>query len=324
MSCLFPLVGFKTGAYTEKGKDDYLIMPHNYGDYISLDTASKYKRICPGAPMVCIDGKSFLCDPTPIPCGKCVGCRLDNARHWKNRLCLEALDYKPDEVYFMTLTYDDAHLPINEDGEPYVEKSHFQNFMKLLRRYHGDYRYFACSEYGSVGHRPHFHAILFGKLDHVAPIGVNQYRSDSIDLCWSKGMKDIKIAEPGCMAYVAGYVEKKQADPYYYSYPVKPFLLMSDRPGIGFSYLQKIDLVHDPHIYGNFGGSHSTTIPPALMRKLQDAPGYDLFKASMKVKGIEKSLQFSNIYNSEYESLVADMREILLTNKIQKGRKDKI
>lgn len=324
MSCLYPLCGFKTGGLTEKGKDDYIIMPHDYGAFLSLNHAEHLKRIHPGAAVVEKHGRYFLTDPVPIPCGKCVGCRLDNARHWKNRLCLEALDYKPDDIHFITLTYDDAHLPINDDGEPYLEKSHFQNFMKLMRRYNGDFRYFACGEYGTIGKRPHFHAILFGHLDGLKPQGVNKFYHQGIDLSWQKGLIDIKNAEPGCMAYVAGYVEKKQADPDYYTYPVKPFLLMSDRPGIGFSYLKKIDLLKDPHIYANFGGSHSTNIPPALMRKLEDAPGFKVFKEQLKAKGIEKSLQFSNIYNESMASVVADLREVALKSKIQKNRKDKI
>lgn len=324
MSCLFPGAGFKTGGYTDKGKDDYIIMPHDYGSYLELSHAESIKHVCPGAPVTVINGVSYLTDPVPIPCGKCVGCRLDAARHWKNRLCLEALDYSPDDVHFITLTYDDAHLPFNDDGEPYLEKSHFQKFMKLMRRYNGKFRYFASAEYGSVGHRPHFHAILFGHLDALKPQGVNEYYHQGMDLSWQKGMIDIKKAEPGCMAYVAGYVEKKQLDPFYFSYPVRPFLLMSDRPGIGFSYLNRIDLLNDPHIYANFGGSHSTTIPPALLRKLENAPGYSIFKEQMKEKGISKSLQFSNIYNNSMASVVADLREMALTRNLQKERKDKL
>lgn len=324
MSCLFPGAGFKTGNLTDNGKDDLIIMPHDFGDLLSLDHAESIKHVCPGAPIKVIAGVSYLCDPVPIPCCNCVGCRLDKARHWKNRLCLEALNYPPEDVHFITLTYDDEHLPVNDDGQPYLEKTDFQKFMKLMRRYNGSFRYFACGEYGSIGKRPHFHSILFGHLDALKPQGVNKFYHQGIDLSWHRGIIEVKTAEPGCMAYVAGYVEKKQADPDYYTYPVKPFLLMSDRPGIGFSYISKIDLLRDPHIYANFGGSHSSTIPPALLRKMENAPGYDVFKKQLKDKGISKSLQFSNIYNNSMASCVADVREYLLNKNLQKNRKDKL
>lgn len=43
-----------------------------------------------------------------IPCGKCIGCRSDQAREWSNRLIME-MKYH-DSAYFITLTYSEEFL----------------------------------------------------------------------------------------------------------------------------------------------------------------------------------------------------------------------
>ena len=46
----------------------------------------------------------------PIPCGQCIGCRLDYSRNWANRAYLESLNYKYN--YFITFTYNDENIPV--------------------------------------------------------------------------------------------------------------------------------------------------------------------------------------------------------------------
>ena len=43
-------------------------------------------------------------DIVQVPCGCCIGCRLDYSRQWANRCYLESLGSK--DTYFITLTYD--------------------------------------------------------------------------------------------------------------------------------------------------------------------------------------------------------------------------
>lgn len=117
-----------------------------------------------------------------IPCGKCIGCKLDYARHWADRMMLE---YEScHKAVFVTLTYEDKWLPnvnpetgelfspsdLNEDEAriaPLI-KSDLSEFMKSLRSKFSDnnhdvrIRFFGCGEYGEKKHRPHFHVILFG------------------------------------------------------------------------------------------------------------------------------------------------------------------
>ena len=52
----------------------------------------------------------------PIPCGRCIGCRLKYSRDWADRCMLEA-QYHEHNV-FLTLTYDDSHLPECQEGSP--------------------------------------------------------------------------------------------------------------------------------------------------------------------------------------------------------------
>ena len=78
-----------------------------------------------------------------------------------------------DSAYFVTLTYDDFHIPKAyypdpETGEVHTSytlcKRDFQLWMKRLRKKFSDdkIRFFACGEYGGQTKRPHYHAIVFG------------------------------------------------------------------------------------------------------------------------------------------------------------------
>ena len=92
-----------------------------------------------------------------IPCGKCIGCRVARAAQWGNRCMHEASCY--DHNRFVTLTYDDAHLPPNG----FLDKTHLSKFLKKLRKKfpHNKLRFFAAGEYGEQTARPHYHLILF-------------------------------------------------------------------------------------------------------------------------------------------------------------------
>ena len=66
-------------------------------------------------------------------------------------------------AYFVTLTYDNNHVPISEHGFPTLCKRDFQLFMKRLRFNTGvKIKYYVAGEYGSTNHRPHYHAVIFG------------------------------------------------------------------------------------------------------------------------------------------------------------------
>ena len=65
-----------------------------------------------------------------LPCGQCIGCRLDWAGDWAARCEKEAQLWEHNA--FVTLTYDDKHLPVGGSTRSSVSKREFQLFMKRL------------------------------------------------------------------------------------------------------------------------------------------------------------------------------------------------
>lgn len=84
-----------------------------------------------------------------IKCGQCMECRLAYSREWAIRITHEAAMHERN--CFLTLTYDDDHLP--KYGQ--LVKSDLQKFFKRLR-HHFNFKYVACGEYGERRRRPHF------------------------------------------------------------------------------------------------------------------------------------------------------------------------
>ena len=102
-------------------------------------------------------------DVVNLPCGQCIGCRLERSRQWAVRCMYEASLHTCNS--FLTLTYDDDHIrwsPVT--GEQTLYKRDLQLFMKRLRKHLEPLkvRFFACGEYGDNTYRPHYHVILFG------------------------------------------------------------------------------------------------------------------------------------------------------------------
>ena len=208
-----------------------------------------------------------------IPCGQCIGCRIRQREDWTTRIELEARDYPKEEVWFITLTYDDDHVPgmIVKTGEimrkvQYTWKpgekrpssvqillyEDIQKFLKRLRKaYRSKLRYFIAGEYGEQTARPHYHMILYGwkptDLENLYKIHHNGYYSSKwlADL-WGMGQIQIAQAVPETYRYVAGYVTKKmyeidgkKANQYYELGQTKPFACMSLKPGLGDHYYQE-------------------------------------------------------------------------------------
>lgn len=161
-----------------------------------------------------------------IPCGKCAGCRSDNAKMWSLRAMNELKLH--DKNCFITLTYNDDNPLVAQDPLCLVSLryKHFQNFMKRLRKKTGEkIQFLMCGEYGSLEGRSHFHCILFGydfpdkQLVYISK-GYPHYSSQLLNECWSVYDKVNKIYQPigftdlapvdlDCCNYVSGYVLKK-------------------------------------------------------------------------------------------------------------------
>lgn len=191
--------------------------------------------------------------PLRVPCGRCVGCRLDRASSWAVRCQHEASLY--DGNSFVTLTYDDDFLPV--DGS--LRYRDVQLFLKRLRRMMSPVRvrFFCGGEYGELNGRPHYHLLLFNSFfsDRV-PIGKGLYESESLSRLWSDvrsskplGYASVGDVTPASCAYVAKYALKKvygrQAGIEYYvdektgAVRQSEFCTMSRRPGIGAEWYEK-------------------------------------------------------------------------------------
>lgn len=198
-----------------------------------------------------------------LPCGQCVGCRLERSRQWAVRCVHEASLYEKN--CFITLTYNDANLP--SDGSLHVE--HFQKFMKRLRfSYRGHrpvadgtfpIRFFHCGEYGENFGRPHYHALLFNfdfpdrTIWKKSPSGEMLYRSKILEELWPFGYSSVGEATFQSAAYVARYIMKKvtgkAAESHYREghdtetgelyYRTPEYTTMSRRPGIATGWFEK-------------------------------------------------------------------------------------
>lgn len=175
-----------------------------------------------------------------VPCGQCLGCRLDWAADWALRCEKEAKCWPRNS--FVTLTYSDDELPLGASTRSSVSKREFQLFMKRLRKELGEHiRYFASGEYGDQNDRAHYHALLFNcGFDDRVPWRVSRgnqlFRSRTLERLWPFGFSSIGEVNHQTASYVAKYVVKKlrgSAAVAQYADREPPFVLMSRRPGIG-------------------------------------------------------------------------------------------
>lgn len=196
-------------------------------------------------PVVFSPSQGFSDLPVLVPCGKCLGCLMTRAFNWSIRCTCESVNY--DESYFLTLTYDNKNMP--EDRE--LCRADVQSFVKRLRYHFRNYRLrvFYCGEYGDKRHRPHYHMIVFGlPLEKegclMFPVdyskrGNTNYACPFIEKIWQKGIVRVGTFTPGSASYVAQYTLKKHSpdmSAFISRKRVKPFIGMSNRPGLGFDF----------------------------------------------------------------------------------------
>lgn len=188
-----------------------------------------------------------------VPCGHCMGCRLDQSRVWADRMLLELQDndYK---AIFVTLTYNNSSIPHawhvgynkfpHSDDSVYLDEDEgwiasasgapttlsvrdTQLFFKRLRKFFPDHkiRYFLAGEYGPKTKRPHYHAIIFGltlsdfndlRVHDFNNLGQPRYKSATFQKIWSKGFCILAPVNWNTCSYVSRYTMKK--------------IFMSDKP----------------------------------------------------------------------------------------------
>lgn len=325
MPCNHPFYGFETGFLTESGKKDFVLTTSGTVKVMDAQHSKKPLNI----PLLISSGKAvlkgdhvYLIDPIPIPCGSCIGCRTDRSREWKIRNCME-IPYHAFN-YFVTFTYDDDHLPFNEFGEPVLLLKDMQDFWKRLRKKY-QVSYFMCGEYGENTLRPHYHALIYSDKDFpgFSLWSPYKYLNETLQNIWKNGQVIVEDVQPGSVAYVSGYVEKKLKDSNYELYPVKPFTLMSRRPAIGFRYIRDHyrSIVETHKVYGRFGEDPSNahaTIPRSVLRKFEGSPWLEDYKALAKLAGEDIEELLPVIYRTCDFDLIGRLKDDALYERLLK------
>nr|WAE43903.1 MAG: replication initiator protein [Microviridae sp.] len=198
-----------------------------------------------------------------------------------------------NKASFITLTYDDEHLPPNAS----LVKNDLQLFFKRLRKslepYKRKIKYFASGEYGSTTNRPHYHMIVFG-LDLSKDD--KQFIINAWHNCdWKNPhilQKSFGIAEPDSINYVSAYIHDKlsgeMAIEEYTNYGREPVFKISSL-GIGkqFAFDNK-QQIKDNKFITMFGTKMS--IPRYYIKKL------DIDVDTLKQFAIKKQTDVNEIY----------------------------
>lgn len=228
-------------------------------------------------------------------CNKCLDCLRHRQAGWIARLHFE-MDSSPGGCYFLTLTYDDDHVPMKEvsPGEtvPTIRAADVMKFHADLRKrfqqgfYYDDtlqkvgwsdkvridlpechFRYYMTSEYGPETHRPHYHAFYSHLPEDEALV------FDLFDQIWGKGF--ITMEKARCDA-AATYVSK-----YLVNDSLVPHDPRVERPrawiskGLGSSYLESralVDWHRDAPLHHQFVliDGHKGILPRYWRDKLYD------------------------------------------------------
>lgn len=155
--------------------------------------------------------------PIKLPCGRCIGCRLERSRQWAIRCMHEASLHK--HSVFVTLTYSDEELEKTENSQlRELRHEDFQRFMKRLRKRFGSgIRYYMCGEYGEKFGRPHYHAAIFGLTFKDKKLfkntrGNKLYTSQILTEIWGHGHASFGSVTFNSAAYIARYIIKKNSE----------------------------------------------------------------------------------------------------------------
>lgn len=202
-----------------------------------------------------------------VSCGRCTECLRSQSATWAVRVMLEARSHA--ENCFVTLTYDNDYLP--PDGQ--LCRRHVQLFLKSLRKSIAPkkIRMFYSGEYGSLHGRPHYHIIIFGwRPPDLVSFRDNKndlfYTSAFVSKLWKRGYISVGDLSYKSALYCAKYMQKiASAD-----MPVKSFIGMSNRPGIGYNAV-------DPYMLNGklYYDGKSMPVPRYFIRVLEHQ-GYDV------------------------------------------------
>uniref|UniRef100_A0AAU8AVU2 Replication initiator protein n=1 Tax=Dulem virus 194 TaxID=3145671 RepID=A0AAU8AVU2_9VIRU len=278
------------------------------------------------------------CGTQLVPCGKCMGCRLDRASAWADRMLIEFKD-NGDKAIFVTLTYNDDHLPevVTDDNRKLSSLSvrDTQLFLKRLRKAFSPnrIRFYLAGEYGPKTHRPHYHAILFGlSLDDFPDaivhsfngLGQPLYQSDVLAGLWQNGFVSLAPATRDTASYCARYTMKKRykgEDVWLDPAQQPEFSTQSRRPGIGLLHAKELLASGDKAFVCDSNALNPSLreiyLGRAFMRNVHNKLVKDIVSRETEIrdlKGLELENPDADSYidslRSEIDSLLSEFGEI--------------
>lgn len=242
-----------------------------------------------------------------VRCNHCENCKAHRAQEWCLRLELES-KYWPEAV-FVTLTYDDLHLPLHAiDGhlffsdeeikenpelevfyEPTLRAEHLSAFVKRLRKRTSlKIRYYGVGEYGTRRGRPHLHLIIFG-LPYITDC------VKDIEESWPFGFVQVKPFFRETCGYVAGYIQKKLYGDKKYTFALPEFMRCSQHIGEQWLWDNRY-MFSDDHPFINMHG-YKYGLPRQFRKKLVE--WHILSESSL--------IQCALLQIGEYKALMEDL-----------------
>lgn len=246
------------------------------------------------------------------PCGQCPLCRRRRMLEWILRGTHELNSHK-NKAIFLTLTYKPRYLPKEGvDGLPIIKKSDddaqgnlrpndmtlfFKRLRKYIKKHMGDkkIKYIYCGEYGTLRHRPHYHAIIYG----LTPTDIDEATYKKI---WGMGnaVLDTNTVTEYGIQYTVGYCSKKILDSYskrenyYKKGRLPPFLRESKGIGKKWAEEHKDDFLRTGYI--SYKGTE-IPIPRYYLKVLRKSEGITI---KWKTLIVERNIQNKKYYVSEY------------------------
>ena len=169
----------------------------------------------------------------PVDCGKCGACRYNRRADWSFRLAEEAKH--SINSFFLTLTYDEQHVPISDYESLTLRKRDLQLFHKRIRKlstqlWDRKFRYYSVGEYGTTTNRPHYHSIIF-----------NLHNGARAELAskWGHGHVRIDTVNTARIHYITKYHVNYDKHHSKELGREPEFAVMSRNPGIGAQYIDR-------------------------------------------------------------------------------------
>ncbi len=256
-----------------------------------------------------------------LPCGQCIGCRLDRSIMWAAR-CMHEKQMHLD-AQFITLTYaiepqygslnppdfvnfmKRYRLSLNRDIPEFLDKEKLikNPDFTILRFFHG-------AEYGDNLKRPHHHACIFGHDFEDKEIfseceGIITYYSPTLENLWGHGFATTSDVTLNSAAYVARYCMQKitahdqSEDKYHEHYQttcpytgeitikIPEYGTMSRNPGLGKDWYDRYHSDIFPHDTCIINGRQVRT--PRYYENLlrsSDLPLFEEIKSKRKTKAL--------------------------------------